>query len=195
VSLYASLARSLSSDPLTGEANYLGFIRSDQTPATGDVPTVDLAYYNISEIKYFGLDLALKYYISKDLSAFGNLTWLSKVLFEDVPIGRGLDPETTDFSLNVPRTKIKMGLEMVPEKGLNGFIMMRYQSKWQSINGLLWSGPVKAFLLTDVGLGYSFENNVRINMTVTNLFAENYRAIYGAPKIGRQIIVKTYFDF
>ena len=194
-SLYANLARALSEDQFTGEYYNLGFVRSDQTPTTGDLPTVDLAYYNISEINYFGLDLGMKYYISSEFSAFGNLTWLSKVLFEDVPIGRGLNPETTDFSLNVPRTKIKMGLELVPEFGWNAFLMMRYQSPWESINGLLWSGPVDAFTLVDAGLGYTFENNVRINMTITNLFEEDYRAIYGAPKIGRQLIVKTYFDF
>lgn len=194
-SLYSNLARALSEDQVTGEYYNLGFVRSDQTPTTGDLPTVDLAYFNISEINYFGLDLGMKYYISPELSAFGNLTWLSKVVFEDVPIGRGLNPETTDFSLNVPRTKIKMGLELAPEFGWNAFLMMRYQSPWESINGLLWSGPVDAFTLVDAGLGYTFENKVRINMTVTNLFKEDYRAIYGAPKIGRQLIVKTYFDF
>ena len=194
-SLYSNLARVLSEDQFTGEFNNLGFIRSDQTPTTGDLPTVDLAYYNISQIDYFGVDLGMKYYISSALSAFGNITWLSKVLFEDVPIGRGLNPETTDFSLNVPRTKVKMGIELVPELGWNAFLMMRYQSKWESINGLLWSGPVDAFTLVDAGLGYTFDNNVRVNMTVTNLFQEDYRAIYGAPKIGRQVIVKTYFDF
>lgn len=195
VALYSQLARALSTNPLTGEDNYLGFLRSDQTPTTGDLPTVDMAYFNISEIKYFGVDVALKCYLSKDLSAFANLTWLSQVLFKDVPIGRGLNPSTTDFSLNVPRTKAKFGLEWVPEQGLNGFLMMRYQSQWESINGLLWSGPVDAFWVTDLGLGYAFAQTLRINATVTNLLATDYRAIYGAPKIGRQWIVKTYFDF
>lgn len=194
-SLYAQLARGLSVDPLTGESQVLGLISTDQSPENSALPTADLAYYNISEIDYYGLDFSLKYYVHKDLSIFGNLTWLSQVYFEDVPIGEGFDRLTTDFSLNVPSTKVKMGIELAPDYGFNAFLMLRYQNRWTSINGIPWSGPVDAFTLTDIGLGYAFQQNFRLNLTVTNVFGEDYRAIYGAPKIGRQMIVKTYFDF
>lgn len=67
----------------------------------GDLFIVDLVYYNISEINYFGVDLGMKYYISLEFFVFGNLIWFSKVFFEDVLIGRGLEFEIIDFSLNV----------------------------------------------------------------------------------------------
>jgi len=194
-SLYAQLARGLSVDANTGELQQLGLISTDQAPVDAVLPTVDLAYYNISEIDYYGLDLSLKYYIAKGFSVFGNLTWLSQVYFEDVPVGEGFDRLTTDFSLNVPSTKVKMGMELAPDAGFNAFLMLRYQNRWTSINGIPWSGPVDAFTLADIGLGYTFPQNFRLNLTITNVFKEDYRAIYGAPKIGRQMIVKTYFDF
>ncbi len=115
--------------------------------------------------------------------------------FEDVPIGEGYDRLTTDFSLNVPSTKVKMGVELAPDYGFNAFLMLPYQNRWTSINGIPWSDSVDAFTLADIDLGYTFQQNFRLNLTVTNVFGEDYRVIYGAPKIGRQMIVKTYFDF
>ncbi|WP_170110186.1 TonB-dependent receptor [Flavilitoribacter nigricans] len=193
--IYGNVAQAIAFNSDTGQPNVLGLIRADQTPTNSPLPTVDLAYYNIREISYFGLDVALKYYFTGDFSVYGNLSWLSQSYFEDVPVGGGDGSPTTDFSLNVPDTKVKFGVELYPEYGLNGFAMLRYQNAWNSVNGVPWTGPVDAFLVTDLGLGYTFDNNLSINGTITNLLQEEYRAFYGAPKIGRQFIAKMYYQF
>lgn len=193
--IYASVAQSIAINGDTGQPNVLGLIRADQTPTASPLPTLDLAYYNIREIDYFGVDLAVKYYFSADLSAYGSLSWLSQAYFEDVPVSEGEHSPTTDFSLNVPDTKVKLGVELDPEFGFNGFLMVRYQNDWISLNGLPWTGPVEGYVVTDLGLGYGFKNNVRLNATVTNILQEQYRAFYGAPKIGRQLIAKLYYHF
>lgn len=193
--IYAGVAQAISIDAETGRPNVLGLVRSDQTPTTSPLPTLDLAYYNIREIDYFGLDLSLKYYFTGDFSAYGNLSWLSRSYFEDVAVGGGDGSPTTDFSLNVPSTKVKLGVELNPDYGWNSFLMVRYQNAWESVNGVPWTGPVDSFIVTDVGVGYAFENNLSLNATVTNLLQEEYRAFYGAPKIGRQFIAKLYYAF
>ncbi len=193
--LYTGLANAVAFDPETGQPNVLGLIRSDQTPENTPLPTLDLAYYNISEIDYWGLDFTFEYYFVGDFSVYGSLSWLSQSYFEDVAVGEDENSPTTDFSLNIPDRKVKMGVEYNPEYGFNSFLMMRYQNEWQSNNGIPWTGPVDAFMVTDLGVGYTFRNNLRLNATVTNLFEEEYRAIYGAPKIGRQLLGKLYYHF
>ncbi|MCB0633166.1 MAG: TonB-dependent receptor, partial [Lewinella sp.] len=193
--LYAGVAYSIAIDQQTGQPNVLGLIQSDQAPENSPLPTLDLAYYNIKEIDYFGLDVSLKYYFSTDLSAYGNLSWLSQSYFEDVEVSDNENSSTTDFSLNVPDTKLKFGIELNPEFGLNSFLLVRYQNKWKSVNGLPWTGPVESYVVTDIGLGYAFRNGLRLNATVTNVLQEKYRAFYGAPKIGRQLIARLYYHF
>lgn len=194
--IYAGVAQSISINGETGQPNVLGLVRADQTPGNSPLPTLDLAYYNISEIDYFGLDLSFKYYFTGDFSAYGNLSWLSQAYFEDVSVGSGEEgSSTTDFSLNVPGTRVKFGLELQPEYGLSSFLMVRYQNEWNSVNGVPWTGPVDAFVVADLGLGYTFYNDLSIHATVTNLLEEKYRAFYGAPKIGRQVIAKLYYHF
>lgn len=193
--IYASVAEGIAFNGETGQPNPLGLIESDQSPAYFPIPTLDFAYYNIKSIDYWGLDIGTRYFFPGNWSAYANLSWLSQNLFEDVPVGEGESSSTTDFSLNVPATKIKVGVELDQEFGWNGFIGLRYQSKWQSINGALWTGPVDAFVMTDLGVGYAFRNKVSVSATMTNALKENYRAFYGAPKIGRQLIAKMYYDF
>lgn len=193
--IYSGVAQSIAYNAETGQPNVLGLIRADQTPVNSPLPTVDLAYYNIKEIDYFGLDFSLKYYFTGDFSAYGNLSWLSQSYFEDVPVGDGDGTPTTDFSLNVPDLRVKVGLELFPEYGFNGFWMLRYQNAWNSVNGVPWTGPVDSFMIMDLGLGYTFENNLSLTGTITNLLQEKYRAFYGAPKIGRQVIAKLYYHF
>ena len=195
INMYHGLAETISLDTDSRQPKVLGLVRSDQTPGSSAVPTLDLAYYNIREIDYFGLDFSLKYYITGDFSASGSLSWLSQAYFEDVPVGEGAGSPTTDFSLNIPDTRIKLGMELNPEIGVNAFVMVRYQSDWISNSGLPWAGPVEEFVIADLGVGYSFRNGVRVNATVTNLFEEKYRAFFGAPKIGRQLLARTYFHF
>jgi iron complex outermembrane receptor protein len=193
--LYAGVAHSIAVNQQTGQPNVLGLVESDQAPVSSPLPTLDLAYYNIKEIDYFGLDVSVKYYFTSDLSAYGNLSWLSQSYFEDVEVSDSESGSTTDFSLNLPDTKLKFGIELNPEFGLNSFLLVRYQNKWNSINGLPWTGPVDAYVVTDLGVGYTFPNRLRLNATITNLLQERYRAFYGAPKIGRQLIARLYYHF
>src|SRR5690606_18412631 len=66
--IYAGVAQSIAINGDSGQPNVLGLIRSDQTPLNSPLPTLDLAYYNIKEIDYFGLDLSLRYYFTGDIS-------------------------------------------------------------------------------------------------------------------------------
>ncbi len=195
INLYAGAAQGIAINSETGMPNFLGVIRSDQTPEDFPIPTIDVTYYNVGELDYFGLDFAVKYYFTGDFSAFGSLSWLSQTYFENLSLGSGGDASTLDYSLNIPDMKFKLGAEYHPDFGLNGFLIVRHQNAWQSAAGLPWTGPVDGFTIMDLGLGYTFLNNLSANMTITNLFEEEYRAFFGAPKIGRQIIGKIYYHF
>ena len=112
--LYNGFAQQLAFNSQTGMPNILGLIRSDQTSLDSPLPTLDAAYYNIKELDYFGLDFALKYYFRADLAAYGSISWLSQSYFEDVIVGSGESATTLDYSLNIPDTKFKFGVEYTP---------------------------------------------------------------------------------
>ena len=193
--MYGGYAEALAFDGQTGTPNPLGVISSDQAPSNASIPNLDVTYYNIDQIEYFGLDASIKYYFTGDFNVYGNVSWLSQSYFEDVQVGSAETGNKINYSLNVPDLKLKLGIDYFPEFGPNGFVMVRYQNEWQSEAGLPWSGPVEAYTVVDAGFGYSFENNVSINCTVTNLLMEKYRGFFGSPRIGRQFMAKMYYHF
>ena len=176
-----------------GSFKPLGVVRADQTSTAATKPTIDLSYYNIEEIAYGGVDFGAEYSFNNSLSAFGSISWLSNNLFTNVAVGKGENAPKTNFSLNVPDTKVKLGMDYHPRFGFNGSLSMRYQNDWEAINGTLFTGHVDAFTNVDLGVGYTFKKGVSISATCTNLFKEDYRFIYGAPIIGRQLLARVVY--
>ncbi|RCH54069.1 hypothetical protein DJ568_14395 [Mucilaginibacter hurinus] len=192
-SIYQDAATSLAINANGGYVP-LGVIRSDQAPLTNR-PTVDLSYYNLRQIRYAGIDAGAEYLFNNYISVYGSVSWLSKTLFKNVPVGEQANAPVTNFSLNVPSTKIKGGIGYQPSSGFTGSVAVRYQNKWEAINGALFTGPVDACTMADLSIGYGFKNGLKINATCTNLFNEDYRFIYGAPIIGHQLMVRTVYNF
>jgi outer membrane receptor for ferrienterochelin and colicins len=193
--IYAGVAQQRIALDANGNLQPLGVVRSDQTNPDSSKPTIDITYYNLSEIRYTGVDFGLDYSFTKNLMAFASVSWLSQNMFRDVPVGEEDNSPTVDFSLNVPDTKFKVGMQFQPETGFNANVAVRYQNAWEAINGAPFSGPVDAFTLVDLGAGYRFVGGLALSATVTNLFNEEYRFIYGAPKIGRQIATRATYTF
>ncbi len=180
-----------------GTPNPLGVLNNDQAlpsiQASGLGGGASLTYLNIEELDYWGIDFGLEYFIRPDLSVFGNLSWLNEAYWEDLDI---VGSETgTEFSLNIPDTQIKLGVEYQPERGFYGNIAMRYNNAWRSVNGAPWTGEVDSFTIFDAGAGYNFDFGLNLGVTATNIFDVDYQPIFGAPFVGALVLVKATYQF
>ncbi len=168
----------------------LGLLKSDNSPA--GLGTYDFAYLNFDEIDYWGVELGVEYFVNDALSFFGNITWLSRIYWEQLAISNS--ELTAPLSLNTPDTRVKLGLNYYPDKGFYYNAALRLTSAWESVNGFSFSGPVDAYTVADAGLGYKF-TKLQLGVTVTNVFDEKYRAIYGAPDIRRLVLARAVYEF
>ena len=187
--IYGQIIEGITKDE-NGGLNTLGVLSSDNSP--NDVGTYDFAYLNFEELDYFGIDFGLEYYVNNALSVFGNVSWLSQSLWEDLPL---VESEISrPLSLNMPDTRIKAGISYTPNEGFFGNISARITSDWESVNGLSFSGPVDGFTIIDAGAGYRFGPNLQVSVNATNLFDTKYRAIFGAPDIRRMVLGRIIYD-
>ena len=173
-----------------GAPNALGLLKSDNSPS--GVGTYDYAYLNFDQIDYWGIDIGVEYFLNDALSFFGNLTWLSKIYWEDLAIANS--DLTAPFSLNMPDKRFKIGVNYYQDKGFYYNAALRLTSDWESVNGFSFSGPVDGYSVVDGGFGYRF-SKVQLGVTVTNIFDEKYRPIFGAPDIRRLMLVKAVYEF
>lgn len=150
-------------------------------------------YRTFEAISYTGFDLALEYYINQDLSIFGNYSWISDNVFEDIPV-IGADGATTTTSLSAPLNKFRLGANYAPEKGFRGNIAFQHDDSYMALLGL-YSGDTDPRNLVDLGLGYKFDNGLTISVSAQNLFDTEYRMFPGFPPIGRRVLGTVRYTF
>ena len=171
-----------------------GAIESDQVP-TGDGIVHSTAGYRSfadAERDRLGLDIGLEYFVNGDVSFFGNYSWVDQT--EWIP-GQG-DDDGLPFSsfLNIPKNKFRFGFNLSPEYGFRANVAFQHDDAFVVAAGQ-FSGTAQAKNLVDAGVGYRFDNGVSVDLTATNLFDSEYRALPNMPLIGRRVLAKVTFDF
>ena len=171
-----------------GSPAVLGLLSSDQS-ATGN--TLDLSYYNVEQVDYYGLDVGLTYALNSDVTFNGSFSWLSQAYWEEVNIANR--DTAIPFSLNVPELRYKFGVEYLPEKGFSANVSTRYRGEFESVNGGAWTGFNESSFLVDAGVGYNF-GDYRVSFNAANLFDTEYRPIANAPFVRRVMMLKLTAD-
>ncbi len=62
-------------------------------------------------------------------------------------------------------------------------------------NNSTFPGVIEAKSLLDMSFGYGFDNGLTLEMSGTNILNNEFRALPGFPKIGRQVIGRVVYDF
>jgi outer membrane receptor for ferrienterochelin and colicins len=146
-----------------------------------------------AEVSYTGVDFGLEYYITSDLSAWGNYSYISKNEFDGEDLGEGADsPLTTAF--NTPKNKFRLGLTLTPETGFRGSISFQHDDSFLANTGQ-FGGPTEVKNLVDMSIGYKLDNGLSIDLSGNNIFNNEYRAFPNMPKIGAMYRMKLTYTF
>ena len=160
-----------------------GIVESDQVPQTG-FPQLAFGYPTrnpdgISDD--WGFEVHTKYYVSDKLTTFANYTWFNR------PTGEAGD-------LNFPQNKVRTGVTYGAEEGIKGSLSYQWDQAYSS-NNSTFPGRIDAKSLVDLSAGYGFKSGLNAEVSATNLFNNEFRALPGFPKIGRRIIGRLVYSF
>lgn len=186
------------------QSNIAPFLPGGAFPFIGTTPTLNVpdngvthiaaGYRTFEEISYWGMDFGLEFYINSDLSAYANYSWLSDTEFE-TPVVGAEDLPPVASSLGVPKNKYRVGLIYAPVKGgIRGNISFQHDDSFDADFGQ-FSGETGDRNLVDFGAGYEFDFGLSIDLMVTNLLNNEYRAFANMPKIGRRGLIKIGYAF
>ena len=141
-------------------------------------------YYNTDPDRVtsdWGFEMHAKYFIRDDLSVFDNHTWFN-------------NREGQPGDLNFPQNKFRLGVNYRPETRFSGSINYQWDQSYTS-NQTNYPGKIDARSLFDVSLGYKISQNLNFELSATNLFNNEFRALPGFPRIGRTITSRILVDF
>lgn len=122
-----------------------------------------------------------KYYFTDELTAFGNYTWFNR---------KSGAPRELIF----PQNKIRAGLSYQPKTKFNTSENYQWDQAYTS-NLASYPSIIDAKSLVDLSLGYSFTEQLNFQLSATNLFNNEFRALPNFPRIARTFISRFVVDF
>ncbi len=155
---------------------------NENNPGVGKVPEIMLSYPNFGNIKYFGADVSLQVIVSRSLSLFGNMSWVSDDYFDHTELGEELEDKV--ISLNAPGFKFKAGGQYTHRSGFSVNASGRHVKGFRVISGP-YDGDLPSYFILDVGAGYAISPALRADIGINNATDSNHREFIGAPRLGR----------
>jgi len=155
-----------------------------------DPTAVIITYRNFGDVTLYGLDLAVGYYATDNLSFSGSYSFVNDDFFENLG---GID----DVALNAPKHKVKVGTNYrVPQYDLRLGARLRYNGEFPMNSGV-YVGAVDSYTTLDLSARYElpFGDGLYVLANIDNTLDERYRAFIGAPRVGRMSYVQLGLDF
>ncbi len=179
----AQLLVDVAGSDLPGPSTPIAIVQpNENNPGVGEVPEIMLAYPNFGSIEYYGADLSLQVLVSRSLSLFGNLSWVSDDFFDHTELNE--DNEDQVLALNAPSLKFKLGGQYEHRSGFSVNAAGRYIDGFRVLSGP-YDGNVPSYFVLDVGAGYEINPALRVDLSINNATDSNHREFVGSPRLGR----------
>ena len=140
---------------------------------------------------HVGADMSMEYFLNDNVTLWLNSSWLSQN--EWIPGESNDDGLPFSSYLNAPKFKYRAGVQYSKEK-VRGSVAFQHDDSFYSNQGF-FSGDVQEKNLFDVNIGYNVSDNLKLDLSATNVLDQKYRAFPSMPVIGRRTVLKLTFDY
>ena len=158
-----------------------GTITPEEAP---DPHAVLLTYRNQGDVTLHGLDLSLAFYPSEAWEVAGSYSYVDKNFFEEL-----------NLALNAPQHKGALSTRYnFDDLGLQAGGRVRYNGDFRFNSGA-YVGDVEAYSVLDLNASYRLPQNMVLRVEASNVLNNGYKAVFGAPEIGRLVFAEIGVGF
>ena len=171
----------------------IGTVETTSVPQGDGLMHIPAGYRRFDDAtrSHVGADLAMEYFLNDDVTLWLNTSWVSQN--EWIPGESNDDGLPFSSYLNSPKMKYRAGVQYSKDK-VRGAIAYQHDDAFYANQGL-FSGDVQEKNLFDVNVGYSVSENLKLDLSATNVLDQKYRAFPNMPVIGRRTVLKLTFDY
>jgi len=171
----------------------MGSVESNRVPANDGITHASAGYrtYDDAVRSHYGADLSVDFSATKNLTLWGNASWLSQNVW--TPGDYGDDGLLFPQFLNAPLWKYRLGARLVGDNGFRASISFQHDDSFESNQGF-FAGTTDEKNLVDFSIGKKV-GPIQLDIAATNLFDQKYRAFPGMPIIERTVVLKAGFNF
>ena len=173
--------------------DFVGAIESQRVPQDDGITHISAGYRIFEDITrtHWGSDISMEYFATDKLTFWGNASWLSQN--EWIPGEPDDDGLPFQLFLNAPLFKYRLGMTYTDNDGFQASLAFQHDDEFNSNQGL-YAGTVQAKNLVDASVGYRLSNGVKLDLSATNLFNQQFRTFPRMPIIGRRVNLRATFD-
>jgi len=169
------------------DGDTLGAWWSDDSVDFDNPVNLMLTNINYGAVSLWGLDASLYTFITPQITADVNFSFLGKTRFWNF-LTRSYDP------INAPKFKVNGKVAYNSDHGFHGNIGFRYIPEFDWSAGVHY-GTIDQYLVIDSMVGYRFGKRYDLLLNINNLNGDVHREIIGGPKLGRHITLKLNARF
>ena len=171
----------------------IGAIESQRVPQGDGITHISSGYRIFDNVtrSHWGSDISMEYFATDKLTFWGNASWLSQN--EWIPGEEDDDGLPFPDFLNAPLFKYRLGATFTDRDGFQASLAFQHDDEFNSNQGF-YAGTVQAKNLVDVSLGYKLKSGVKLDLSVTNLFDQQYRTFPRMPVIGRRVNLRATYN-
>ncbi|MCY4158630.1 MAG: TonB-dependent receptor [Bacteroidetes bacterium] len=179
----AQLLVDIAGSSLPGATTPIAIVQpNENNPGIGQLPEIMLSYPNYGHLKYYGADVSIQVIVSRALSLFGNMSWVSDDFFDHTELDEELEDQV--ISLNAPSFKFKIGGQYEHRSGFSVNASGRHVKGFRVISGP-YDGDLPSYFILDLGVGYKFTPSLRADLSINNAANSDHREFVGSPRLGR----------
>jgi outer membrane receptor for ferrienterochelin and colicins len=174
-----------------------GLIVSDIAQERGHLFDVGFPTYGKNDVKYWGLDLGLNYFVNDDWSLIGNFSYVNQNIW--TPEDLGETNPNYEYFLNTPKTRFTLGVNYLPASKFYGTLNINSQAEFEGKqgDGRIFTGVNPARTIANMSLGYRIEmkgdNKLDIGISANNLFDTKYEQFVNLPTIRRTVLATVKY--
>ena len=168
----------------------VGAIESQRVPQNDGITHISAGYRIFEDITrtHWGSDVSMEYFATDKLTFWGNASWLSQN--EWTPGEPDDDGLPFQLFLNAPLFKYRLGGTFTDKNGFQASLAFQHDDEFNSNQGF-YAGTVQAKNLVDASIGYRLSNGVKLDLSATNLFNQQFRTFPRMPVIGRRVNLRA----
>ena len=175
------------------DTRFVGVIESQRVPQDDGITHISAGYRIFEDITrtHWGSDISMEYFATDKLTFWGNASWLSQN--EWTPGEPDDDGLPFQLFLNAPLFKYRLGMTYTDNDGFQASLAFQHDDEFNSNQGI-YAGTVQAKNLVDASVGYRLSNGVKLDLSATNLFNQQFRTFPRMPIIGRRVNLRATFN-
>jgi outer membrane receptor protein involved in Fe transport len=131
-------------------------------------------------VNEYGYEIGINYYLTEDLIVDMNYSYFQFEIDESVSAA-----DASQIQPNSPRWKSNAGITYQSKDKYDVALKIKYIPAYFWSAGV-YAGPIPAYALVNLSGGYTVNDNLNLNLNISNILDRKHYQIFGGSILGRR---------